>query len=94
MTAPLEPDEITLKWGTLKGWHPRSAEAHALLQKYMDIGASMSCMAQQDTQEQRQILIDLVSLPNAKIYLDWDGEYVTKDEAIKYLTEYGKEKVA
>ena len=83
-----ESDEITLKWGTLKGWNPKSDEAKTLLKRYFDIGGSMSAMAQHDTNEQKQILVDLVSLPGMKIYLDWDGKYVTKDHAIKYIMEY------
>lgn len=84
------PDEITLKWGTLKGWRIESDAFRNLLQKYVDLGASMSCAAQQDTDEQKKLLVEMVSLPGMKIYLDWDGKYVTKDEAIKYITEYGQ----
>lgn len=89
-------EEITLKWGTLKGWNPKSDAAKVLLKRYFDIGSSMSCMAQQDTDEQKQILVDLANLSGMKIYLDWDGKYVSKDEAIEYIQNYGtkKEKVA
>ena len=86
----IEADEITLKWGTLKGWDVKSDEMKTLLKKYIDLVASISCMAQKDTYEQKQILIDLVSLPDMKIYLDWDGKYVPKNEAIDYLENYGK----
>lgn len=88
--SPTTPEQCTtLKWGTLKGWNgfAEGSEARKLLERYHSIGASMSAMTQTDTDEQRQLLIDLVSLPGMKIYLDWDGKYVTKDEAIKYLTE-------
>lgn len=86
---------ITLKWGTLKGWNvaEENAEAKNLLAEYIRLGASMSAMAQKDTVEQRRILRDLVSLPDMKIYLDWDGKYVTATEAIAYLDEYGVPKV-
>lgn len=80
-----EQDEITLKWRTLKGWHIKTEAFRNLLQKYVDLGASMSCAAQNDTEEQKKLLVEMVSLPNMKIYLDWDGKYVTKEEAIKYL---------
>jgi hypothetical protein len=83
---------ITLKWGTLKGWNvsEENEAAIRLLERYHEIGASMSVALQKDTDEQKQILIDLVSLPDMRIYLDWDGKYITKDEAIEYLTNYKK----
>jgi len=83
---------ITLKWGTLKGWDVAddNNDAMTLLERYHKLGASMSCAAQKDNAEQKKILVDLVSLPGMKIYLDWDGKYVTKDEAIEYIM--GKEK--
>jgi len=93
-TKTTEPAEITLKWGTLKGWSNMTEEGMVLLRRYHDLGASMSAMAQHDSDEQKQILVDLVSLPGMKIYLDWDGKYIDRGEAVKYITEYGKEKVA
>lgn len=87
------PDEIiSLKWGTLKGWNNIHTDAAmALLQKYHEIGVSFGAMSQKDTPEQKQILVDLVSLPGMTIYLDWDGKYVSQTEAVEYLNNYGKE---
>ncbi len=83
---------LTLKWGTLKGWDFKGVpEAIVLLTEYRDIGSSMSAMAQKDTQRQKEIickLIDLCDCPEG-IYLDWDGKYVTKEEAKVYVLEYG-----
>lgn len=80
---------ITLKWGTLKGWEVSSDAAMDLLKRYHEIGVSWSVAAQKDTPEQKQILVDLVSLPDMKVYLDWDDKFVDQQEAVKYLTEYG-----
>lgn len=84
-------DYLALKWGTLKEWHFHSDKARELLRRYYEIGASFSAMAQQDTPEQKQIICGLIDECNApEIYLDWDGKYVSKDEAKKYVLEYGK----
>jgi hypothetical protein len=84
---------ITLKWGTLKGWEgvKEDSEARKLLEKYHDQPVSWGVAQQRDTPEQKQALIDLVSLSDVRVYLDWNGKYVSNDEAVKYLTEYGKE---
>jgi len=79
---------ITLKWGTLKGWDVVSQEAMDLLKKYHELDISFSAMAQRDTPEQKQILVDLVSLPEMKIYLDWDGKYISSEEAVCYINNY------
>ena len=52
-----EQDYITLKWGTLKSWNVKSAEGQALLEKYGELGYSMSAMAQHDTPEQKEIIL-------------------------------------
>ena len=90
-TAPeVQAEEcITLKWGTLKGWEVHSEAALNLLKRYMELGASMSAMTQEDTPEQKQILFKLVSLPSMKVFLDWDGKYVSQPEAVQYLANYG-----
>lgn len=87
---------ITLKWGTLKGWRveENNKKAMELLERYHKLGYSMSAACQKDNNEQKQILVDLVCLPDMKIYLDWDGKYITKDEAVAYIQNYGKEKAA
>ena len=88
-------DEIRLKWGTLKGWNVSkdNEAALSLLEQYHEDGICMSAAMQKDTPKQKQILCDLVSLPNMKVYLDWDGKYVTKKEAVAYIQNYGKNDV-
>jgi len=90
-----EKDELTLKWGTLKAWHFHSPEAVALLKEYGEIGQSMSAMMQRDTPRQKEIICELIDLGTfEKVYLDWDGEYISKEEAKKYVREYGEKKAA
>lgn len=83
-------NKLTLKWGTLKAWDFHTDKGLALLQEYCDIGASGSAMAQQDTDRQKKIIFELINECDDPrgIYLDWDGKYVSKDEAKEYVTQY------
>lgn len=85
--------EMTLKWGTLKAWDFSGNEkAIALLKEYESDDSSISAMAQRDTPRQKEILcalIDECDDPKG-IYLEWDGEYVTKERAKEYVMNYGK----
>jgi hypothetical protein len=83
-------DHLSLKWGTLKSWKLCSEKGKELLRRYFDIGASMSAMAQDDTPEQKDLICQMIDECDAPtIYLDWDGIDVSKDEAKKYVREYG-----
>jgi hypothetical protein len=83
---------ILLKFGTLKGWNLDNEKALAHLERYAAIGMSMSVMAQQDTDEQKEILCELIRCHDGDIKNDWDGKHYTKDEAIEYIQNYGKKK--
>lgn len=85
-----DDDHLTLKWGTLKSWNLTSPRGKELLQKYHAIGSSASAMLQNDTPEQRALICEMVDECKAEsIYLDWDGKYVSKEEAKKYVLGYG-----
>jgi hypothetical protein len=81
-------DTLTLKWGTLKSWDIHSEAGRALLKRYHALGASMSAMAQKDTPEQKEIICQLIDGCEGEIYLDWDGEYVSKEKAKEYVRGY------
>lgn len=85
--------ELTLKWGTLKAWDFSDSEkGQALLKEYMEIGACLSAALQKDTERQKEIvreLIDECDDPEG-IYLDWEGKFVTKQEAKEYIETYGR----
>lgn len=84
-------DHLTLKWGTLKAWDFHSEKAKALLEEYGDIGSSMSAMTQHDTPRQKEILCELIDEGNfEEIYMDWDGKYVSKQEAKDYIMGYNQ----
>lgn len=81
---------ITLKWGTLKSWNVEGNEkAIKLLREYLDIGASASAMTQKDTPRQKEIICQLIDVVPGEVYLDWEGVYVSKEAAKKYVIEYG-----
>jgi len=83
---------LTLKWGTLKAWNFEGNEpAKALLRRYGAIGSSFSAIMQRDTPEQKDIICKLIDMTPGEIYLDWDDKWVPKDEAKRYVMEYGKE---
>jgi hypothetical protein len=84
---------LTLKWGTLKSWDFTGSEkGKKLLKEYNKIGSSISAMAQKDTQRQKEIICELIDLCDGDtIYLDWDGEDVTKEKAKEYVLNYGKD---
>lgn len=81
-------NKLTLKWGSVKAWDLESPEAVAALKRWADFGVSASAMCQHDTPEQKQALIEAIDHMD-EIYLDWDGKYVSRDEAKEYVRNYG-----
>ncbi len=88
----MEKEHLTLKWGTLKSWNFNNPKAKILFKEYNEIGSSASAIMQHDTQRQKEIICELIDLGDfEKVYLDWDGKEVSKEEAKKYLMEYGSQ---
>jgi hypothetical protein len=82
---------ITLKWGTLKAWEVEgNDEAIKLITHYLEMGSSLSAMTQRDTPEQKEIICKLIDLMPGKILLEWDEQYVSKEDAKDYVMNYGK----
>ena len=85
-----DKDHLTLKWGTLKSWNLTSAKGQELLRKYHELGSSASAMFQHDTQEQKELICQMIDeCGAAKIFLDWNGVYVSKAKAKEYVMDYG-----
>ena len=83
-------NHITLKWGTLKAWDfDGNEEAVKMFKQYCEIGVSAGAMTQHDTPKQKEIICKLIDLMPGKIFLDWEGEYLPKEEAKKYVMNYG-----
>ncbi len=86
-------DYLTLKWGTLKAWNLTSERGQELLKRYFELGSSASAMLQEDTPEQKELILQMIDECGAEtILLDWDGVHVSKDEAKDYIRDYGKTK--
>jgi len=82
-------NRLTLKWGTVNAWKLETPEAKAALQKWADGGVSLSAMAQHDTPEQKEALIEAIGFMD-EIWLDWEGKNVSREEAKEYVRNYGK----
>lgn len=90
-----EKDYLCLKWGTFKGWELKSESALAFTKKpeYQDLKWSMSAITQVMTDKHKQFICELIDACNCDtICLDWEGKEVSKEEAKKYIMEYGKER--
>lgn len=81
---------ITFKWGTIKGWTGFSQEDFDFLNKYFKDEQSNGCMADRPNTARKTILCDFIKSFDGTFFNDWSGEDMTKDEAIKYIMEYGK----
>jgi len=83
-------EHLTLKWGSLKDWS-FGDWAKPLFKEYSKIGSSVSAIMQKDTPRQKEIICELIDKGNfKKVYLDWDGKYITKKAAKKYVMEHSK----
>lgn len=89
-----EKDHLTLKWGTLKSWDFQSKRAlskgaQELFAEYGRLGCSPGAATQHDTPEQKKIICKLIDAGNfTRVFLDWEGKYVSKTEAKKYVMSY------
>ncbi len=83
-----EKEHLTLKWGTLKSWN-FGDWAKPLIEEYNRLGSSASAMLQKDTQRQKEIICEFIDKVGCKkIYMDWEGKYVSKKEAKNYVMKY------
>lgn len=86
---PKEISSLSLKFGTLKAWDLKTKEQLEILKKYSKLGMAGGAAQQEDTSEQKKLiceLIDTITNPRG-IFLDWDGVYVSKKKAKKYVME-------
>ena len=81
---------IGLKWGTLKCWNiPEDDNLRSLFEKFLE-NSSMSAMLDKPEKDRKEILCEIIDMFDGRIYSDWTGEDFTKEEAKKYIMEYGK----
>jgi hypothetical protein len=79
-------DSISLKWGILKSCKIESEEGKIAL------AALKTAEGNNPTVTPKKEICDLIDAVNCKqIYLVWDGKYVSKDDAKKYVMEYPRD---
>jgi len=83
-------ETLRLKWGSVKSWNlDEESPAFEALKRYFDEPVKMSAAMQKDTVTQTQAICDCIDALNGEIWNDWSGEKMTKEEAKKYVLEYG-----
>lgn len=82
-------DFVTLKWGGIKSYRIKDDETFKLLEQYYSDGVPMSAMADKPDQARKEILCQIIERIGKDVYLDWDGKYVSVEDAKKYVMEYG-----
>jgi hypothetical protein len=90
----MNTESLALKWGTLKRWKlNEGSPAYQAIERYFDAGpSSMSAMLQKDSEKQKEAICEIIDLIDTdQIYLDWDGIYVSKQDAKKYVMEYNND---
>lgn len=62
------------------------------MKEYNSLGVSFSVMAQKDSARQKELILEMIDSIDGSIQNDWDGTiYENKDDAKKYILEYGKQ---
>lgn len=87
---PKTEEHLTLKWGTLKGWHfNEGSEAHKAFKEYNSLGMSMGAAQQKDTAKQKELICKIIdSVDCSTITNDWEGTEMSKEEAKQYVMNY------
>ena len=84
-------ESLTLKWGTIKSWDGFGEKSMEILGRYYADGVPMSAAMDHPNDDRKRILCELIDAVDCEeIYLDWDDKYVSKDDAKKYVREYGQ----
>lgn len=81
---------LLLKFGTVVYWNLLSDTKKSIVEKYFQYPVSRSLISQKDTQEQKKILCDLIDNLDGEIQEDWDGKFLTKEEAKDYIMNYSE----
>ncbi len=83
-------ESLLLKWGTVKGWNSLSDASVKLLQEFFADGVPASCALDHPDDVHKAVLCKLIDQLDGEIQNDWSGEMMSKDEAKKYVLEYGR----
>ncbi len=82
-----DTERLLLKSGKLHSWKLESDASFDAMKRYFEAGKTAE--GQQDTQEQKKHLCDLIDALDGRITIDdWHGEAISKDEAKAYVMTY------
>jgi hypothetical protein len=82
-------EHLSLKWGTIKGWDDLTDKSVAIVQRFFADGMCMSAAMDRPDDARKKILCELIDQLDGEIHNDWSGKQMSKDEAKKYVLEYG-----
>lgn len=82
-------ENLLLKWGTVKGWSNLTEKSVEILERYFSDKPHLSCMQDRPNEDKKKILCDLIDQLDGDIENDWTGDMMNKDDAKKYIMEYG-----
>lgn len=87
-------EHLLLKWGNLKGWRVESDRSVAAFKAYVESGdaASLPMAMVRLGHAEKMALCNLIDAIDGPIQNDWSGEMMSKDEAKRYVLEYGRGK--
>lgn len=83
-------EHLLLKWGTVKGWNNLSEASGKILERYFADGVPLSCAMDHPDEARKVVLCELIDQIDGTIHNDWEGKDMSKDEAKKYVMEYGR----
>lgn len=82
-------ESLLLKWGTIKGWESLTDKSVEIINRYFSDGVPMSCATDHPDNARKALLCELIDQLDGTIQNDWTGDSMSKDEAKKYVLEYG-----
>ena len=88
MKPKLKPENLGLKWGTIKFWNDIRPANMELLKQYME-EAPASCMMDNPDKARKELLCQLIDNIDGTIWNDWNGKKMTKKAAKEYVINYG-----
>ena len=85
-----DKEQLELKWGTVKGWDNLSEASQALLAEFFKDEYYLSAMSDRPNEQRKAILCKLIDQLDGVIVEDCSDEIMTKEDAKKYVLEYGR----
>lgn len=84
------PNNLCLKWGTVKGWDFESTdcEGFSMLKQYLK-NSPLSCAMDHPDEDRKKLLCEIIEKIDGEIQNDWSGEIMTKESAKEYVMNYG-----